>query len=97
MNRNLKWVSKVQPVGQIQLPVFVKKLLLARSHAHLFTYVSGCLRARTVVFNSPRRKHMANVAENISYLASCRKSVLVPELKERILEVLMSCLYPSSD
>ena len=97
MNRNLKWVSRLQPVGQIQLPVFVNKLLLAQSHAHLFTYVSGCLHARTVVLNSPRRNHRANVAENISYLASCRKSMLVPDLKERILEVLVSCLYPSSD
>lgn len=69
MNRNLKWVSKVQPVGQIQLPVLVNKLLLAQSHAHLFTCVSGCLHARTVVFNSPRRKHMANIAERISYLS----------------------------
>lgn len=40
-------------------PVFVNKVLLEHSHAHLFTYVPGCFRVAAAELGNCKKDHMA--------------------------------------
>lgn len=92
MDRNLALV-RLQPVGQIWLPVFLKiNFYWHTAIPNHLPIVFGCFHAKVAQLNSHRRDHVASITENIYYHAPCTKRVLVPHLKERILEALV-CVY----
>lgn len=80
---------------EIQIPVFVSKVLLWH-HAHLLTVYDGCFHRTVPELNSCHREHMACRASNAYHQALYQRSLPTSELEQKFI-INSDCSWSRKD